>query len=1439
MTEISEGVFSECTQLKKVHLSDAITELPEEAFADCPTLQEINIPKSCKIIGNKAFYGTALSAIDIPGSVKEIGEYAFAECRNLTKITLHEGIEIIRSRCFSGCPAENVRIPKSVKKLSGTAFIDVTDRKIGNNIEWEINNGVLTLSGTGATYSFTEMRDSPISDRQEKIKSVIIGEGITEIGDYTISLFYDDEVKEITLPDSLKRIGKKNFSRNEIEQLTLPPHLEYIGDEAFSSSAKITELVIPESVKEIGNDAFLGATSLQKLTLPETAIKLGCGIFQNCRSLETVHLPDTMTEIPDEVFYGCEALRECNFPANCTQIGSLAFADTDISEIDIPSHVKVLKSGAFSECSDLNEITLHEGLESLGNKCFYGCPAKEIRVPDSVKYIGSECFSEMIQTLKLPDNKELQVEEDALPKNWLKKQTGFLILGDGILYQYREETGPDNGWIGNDITWEINDGVLTLSGTGATYSYSNTEKPPFAAYGNFITEISIGEGITELGAFLFYENIPLVTSVTFPDSLRRIGESAFSHNIFLGSVTFPPHLESIGTNAFDHIAITEIDIPDSVKEIGRSVFSYCDQLKTVRLPDTLTKIPEEIFLGCNVLEEITIPPSCTIIGADAFNQSGITAIDIPESVKKIGQRAFFYCYDLAQVTLHEGLETLGAYCFDNCYALSEIILPQSVKSIGKECFSSLTTVTKAVAPSQPRPKPAAEAESGKIGDNITWEFKDATLTLSGTGKTYSYRNYKDSPLCEISQKSSKIVIGEGITEIGNHVFTLPGESETEIVFPDSLLRIGDWNFSGYSAKQLTLPPNLEYIGEYAFYGMQNVTELVIPESVREIGADAFSNAWVLQKAALPDTDIIIREGVFSICGQLKTVQLPSGMTEIPNALFSGCTMLEKLKIPDQITKIGYSAFSGCKFRQIVLPDTVKTICGNAFAGCENLTGITLPDGLETIGEEAFFDCPLEELRIPESVTSIGAGLCDTFYHDETAVQQTPDLTLPTHKNLQIAEGALPQRWLEKQKGFLTLGDGILYHYSTDETEDTLIVPDGVKTIYPDAFRSIRAKSLILPESLQEIRSGAFRECVFESVTFLAQDVSIADDACKSTSIKLIRSNYYSTAQIFAMDSGIPFTALTPDQPVALEPPDPETDLLPFGNNGGVFGESYTLTEKSKMCLRNYTPLSLRSDLEESLAENWKGSCYGLSAVTVLVQAGLLKPSALDPEAKTLHDIRPELQAVDFINYYQMSYKQMLNIYLSNYPNENSQYQKLCHAIREAQDYNNGGNPFILTLLTGSDGSHAVVGYGLEAGSWTWNDQVYNRRIRIWDSNYFGLDDRCCIYFDLDTLNFTLPAYNIRYNMNKDSDLGRILLICDNPAEINMNPHPSQLVQGDLNRDKASTVADAVLFARYLAEDAALPASVCADAFLADSNGDDILDYTDLVAMLSGKGKQDN
>ena len=171
--------------------------------------------------------------------------------------------------------------------------------------------------------------------------------------------------------------------------------------------------------------------------------------------------------------------------------------------------------------------------------------------------------------------------------------------------------------------------------------------------------------------------------------------------------------------------------------------------------------------------------------------------------------------------------------------------------------------------------------------------------------------------------------------------------------------------------RVVIPENLGYkvtgIGNNAFSGCSEMTDVVIPESITSIGNNAFSGCTGLSKITIPKNVTSIGSSVFSGCTGLTSLNVDlenkvfdsrgdcnAIIQKSSDTLIAGCV---STVIPEEIMSIGNYAFAGCiGLVDIEIPESVMSIGNNAFAGCTGLESITLSETVVSIGKNAFKDC---------------------------------------------------------------------------------------------------------------------------------------------------------------------------------------------------------------------------------------------------------------------------------------------------------------------------------------------------------------------------------------------------------------------------------------------------------------------------------------------------
>lgn len=318
----------------------------------------------------------------------------------------------------------------------------------GANLTYELTQNTddpgtytLTIRGEGAMYGYSSST-VPWNAQKSKITSVVIGNGVTSIGN---NAFEDcSALKKLDIPQSVTEIGSKAFlGCSALTSLALPQTVNRIGNTAFQGCSNLETINIPSGVKLIEHDTFRGCEKLKDVTIPahvtligysafeacktfrnieipEGVTTIGASAFKDCTQLETVVIPSTATVIRNYAFQNCPQLKSFVFPEGTTQIlPAVLKGCKNLESVTIPEEVTKIFGSAFYGCS-LNSVKLPSTLQTIDPLAFYGCDQlSEITIPESVKLIEESAFesSTELKSVMLAKGSVPKIAENAFSKS--------------------------------------------------------------------------------------------------------------------------------------------------------------------------------------------------------------------------------------------------------------------------------------------------------------------------------------------------------------------------------------------------------------------------------------------------------------------------------------------------------------------------------------------------------------------------------------------------------------------------------------------------------------------------------------------------------------------------------------------------------------------------------------------------------------------------------------------------------------------------------------------------------------------------------------------------------------------------------------------------------------------------------------------------------------
>ena len=257
-----------------------------------------------------------------------------------------------------------------------------------------------------------------------------------------------------------------------------------------------------------------------------------------------------------------------------------------------------------------------------------------------------------------------------------------------------------SGTCGDNLDWELEDGVLTISGTGMMENYSGSIHPDWYEFRESISSVVIESGATNIGSYAFHGgntgvNYPNLTTVSIPDTVQVIGNYAFYKCTALSGAALPAGLKTLATYSFCGTGLTAVTIPASLSTFESDVFRDCASLQSVTVEDGVTRLGLEAFLNCTALESVSIPASVKTFGSYVFKGcTSLRDVTLSEGLMTLGIGMFNGCTSLAGITLPQSLTEVPNYAFMSCSALAEITFPVNVSTIGNSAFQNCTALKK-------------------------------------------------------------------------------------------------------------------------------------------------------------------------------------------------------------------------------------------------------------------------------------------------------------------------------------------------------------------------------------------------------------------------------------------------------------------------------------------------------------------------------------------------------------------------------------------------------------------------------------------------------------------------------------------------------------------------------------------------------------------------
>lgn len=281
-----------------------------------PDMELYKVQDGCEVIGRMAFKNSSLKEIVLPESVTIIRDQAFFGCSRLRRMNIPRSL-----RAFE---TEHTPFPSSFSDLYGES--DCYQNR--NGILYNSDMGELLLCYKDRVKVEVPQTVKRIASQafinRLGMKEIILPDGLETVGD--AAFMGCTALTTLTIPHTVTAVGKRLcWGCHSLQKVILPQSIKEVPQFAFFS-CDLREVSLPEGIKKIGEHAFGANFALTRIQLPNTVRSIGASAFEKCESLEDVHLPERIVSIERSVFEDCRSLRTVNIPSSVHRIKSRAFS---------------------------------------------------------------------------------------------------------------------------------------------------------------------------------------------------------------------------------------------------------------------------------------------------------------------------------------------------------------------------------------------------------------------------------------------------------------------------------------------------------------------------------------------------------------------------------------------------------------------------------------------------------------------------------------------------------------------------------------------------------------------------------------------------------------------------------------------------------------------------------------------------------------------------------------------------------------------------------------------------------------------------------------------------------------------------------------------------------------------------------------------------------